>query len=298
MLKAIVRRRWLSSVLWLLASAAVASGCGPAEPAPAVATPTVTLSRDAVPLGGPLEATYRFVVAADAHFDGPYRVMVHYLDADDGFLWADDFDPPTPVMDWRPGQTIEFTRTSFLPIYPYVGDATLQIGLYSTVSGQRVPLSGDDMGQLAYRAAAVNLLPQTSSIFTVYKEGWQSVESAPDPPATEWQWSKKDGVLAFKNPRTDSVLYLDVDNPSAPKLGPQQVTVAVGNETVDAFTIASPERLLRKVAIGAGQLGSGETVELHIIVDKTFVPSDLDPGSHDSRELGVRVFHAYVDHGN
>jgi hypothetical protein len=283
------------SVLVCVLLSALAAACGRTEAPPGMATPSVSVNKDEVPLGGPLETTYRFVVADGTRFTENYRVMVHFLDADDAFMWADDFDPPTPTTEWQPGQTIEFTRTTFLPIYPYVGDATIQVGLYSAASGERVPLVGDDMGQQAYRGARLHLLAQTSSIFTVYKEGWQGVETAPEDPGTEWQWSKKDGVLAFKNPSKDCVLYLDVDNPSIPKLGPQQVTVSIEGQTIDSFTIESPARVLRKVPISQSQFGSAEMVELHIAVDKTFVPAELDSTTRDNRELGVRVFHAYVD---
>ncbi len=279
-------------------AAAVAVGCARPAPAPGVATPTVTLNRTEVPLGGPIETTYAFAVADGARFDENLRVMVHYLDADGAFMWAEDFDPPTPTTDWRPGQTVTFTRTTFLPIYPYVGDAIIQIALYSAAGGARVPLTGDDMGQLAYRTATVRLLPQTSSVFTIYKEGWQGVESAPEDPGSEWQWSKKDGVLAFRNPQKDAMLYLDVDNPSAGKIAPQTVAVTVGDQTIDTFTIDSPSRILRKVPITAAQFGGDENVEMHITVDKTFVPAELPDGGGDRRELGIRVLHAYVDDRN
>jgi hypothetical protein len=274
---------------------AILAGCGRTQPAPAVATPTVTVNRTEVPLGGPLETRYRFVVADGASFAENYRVMVHVLDADDSFLWAEDFDPPTPTTSWRPGQTIEFSRRTFVPMYPYVGEATIQIGLYSVKTGQRLVLAGDEMGQHAYRAAKIRLLPQTSSILVVYKDGWQGVESVPNQIGGEWQWSKKDGVLAFRNPQADSVLYLDVDNPSVKQLGPQQVTVAAGDQTLDTFTVDSTDRILRVIPISAAQLGPGETAEVHVQVDKTFVPAEIDPASHDTRQLGVRVFHAYVD---
>ena len=42
-------------------------------------------------------------------------------------------------------------------------------------------------------------------------------------------------------------------------------------------------------------MGSGEMVELQISVDKTFVPAlAAGTNSKDPRELGVRVFHAFV----
>jgi len=46
----------------------------------------------------------------------------------------------------------------------------------------------------------------------------------------------------------------------------------------------------------AQQLGPGDMVELTLEVDKTWVPALLPNGnSHDSRELGIRVFHAFVE---
>jgi hypothetical protein len=42
-------------------------------------------------------------------------------------------------------------------------------------------------------------------------------------------------------------------------------------------------------------MGSAEMVELRLVVDQTFVPA-LEPGAsgNDPRELGARVFHAFV----
>ncbi len=47
--------------------------------------------------------------------------------------------------------------------------------------------------------------------------------------------------------------------------------------------------------ISAAAMGSGEMVELRLVVDQTFVPA-LEPGAtgNDPRELGARVFHAFV----
>jgi hypothetical protein len=38
-------------------------------------------------------------------------------------MWTDDHTPPVPTTQWKPGQTVEYTRTVFIPIFPYVGDA-------------------------------------------------------------------------------------------------------------------------------------------------------------------------------
>jgi hypothetical protein len=75
----------------------------------------------------------------------------------------------------------------------------------------------------------------------------------------------------------------------------QQVTVTLGGQVIDDFTLQPKQPQLRKVTLTAAQLGTGDVAELVISVDKTYVPATLVSGSKDPRELGVRVFHAYID---
>src|SRR5437867_10143352 len=96
-----------------------------------LATPKITLSHGRVVADSALEITYRFEVAADARFSEDYRVFAHVVDTDGEQMWTDDHDPPTPTSQWKPGQVIEYTRTVFVPIFPYVGEATIQLGLHS-----------------------------------------------------------------------------------------------------------------------------------------------------------------------
>jgi hypothetical protein len=263
--------------------------------APPVATPSVTPSHDKTPLGSPIDITYKFVVASDAKFTEDLRVMVHVVDADEELIFAFDHNPPVPTTQWKPGETVEYTKTVFVPIYPYVGEATIQVGLHSTTTQKRVTLAGDDAGQRAYKVAKLQLQPQTENVFTVFKEGWHPGEIAEHNASVEWQWTKKDATLSFKNPKKDSLFYLDVDNPGSVFNEAQQVKVTLGGEAVDEFTLLPRQPQLRKVALKAAQLGTGDMAELVISVDKTYVPAVLVPGSNDPRELGIRVFHAYVD---
>jgi hypothetical protein len=54
--------------------------------------------------------------------------------------------------------------------------------------------------------------------------------------------------------------------------------------------------MLRKIKLSAAQIGTAEMAELHIAVDRTFFPAQVaGANSKDPRELGVRVFHAFVD---
>src|SRR5262249_19756823 len=137
-------------------------------PAPPIATPSLTLNHDKAPLGSPIDLTYKFVVANDARLSEDFRVMVHVVDTDNEMLFTFDHTPPVPTSQWKPGQTIEYTRTEFVPVYPYVGEAAIQIGLYSTKDQKRQPLAGGDAGQRAYKIATITLQPQTENIFVVY----------------------------------------------------------------------------------------------------------------------------------
>jgi hypothetical protein len=264
-------------------------------PSPPVATPSLTLSHDRAPLGSPIDITYKFVVANDARFAEDYRVLVHVVDADDELIFAFDHNPPTPTTQWKPGQTIEYTRTAFIPVYPYVGEASIQIGLHSTVNQKRLPLVGDDAGQNAYKVARLQLQPQTENVFTVYKEGWHPAEVAEHNATIEWQWTKKDATLSFKNPKKDSLFYFDVDNPGSVFSESQQVRVSLGGQVIDEFTLKPKAPELRKIPLKATQLGSDDVAEIVISVDKTYVPAVVTSNSKDPRELGVRVFHAFVD---
>jgi hypothetical protein len=295
----IVRPPIRSVSLGLAALVVLTSGlasCSRKEAAsPPVATPSLTLSHDRAPLGSPIDITYKFVVANDARFAEDYRVLVHVVDADDELIFAFDHNPPTPTTQWKPGQTIEYTRTAFIPVYPYVGEASIQVGLHSTVNQKRLPLVGEDAGQNAYKVARLQLQPQTENVFTVYKEGWHPAEVAEHNATVEWQWTKKDATLSFKNPKKDSLFYFDVDNPGSVFSESQQVRVSLGGQVVDEFTLKPKEPELRKIPLKATQLGSGDVAEIVISVDKTYVPAVVTSNSKDPRELGVRVFHAFVD---
>ena len=290
--------RFGSLVTGVLAAVTVAAsfvGCRRGEPpAPPVARPTVTLNRDKAPLGSPVEINYKFAVPNDVKIEGNHRVMFHILDANEELIWADDHDPPVPTSQWKAGQTVEYTRTVFTPLYPYVGETLLRVGLYSRTTGRRLPLEGDDAGQRAYNVGKLQLQPP-ANVSTIFKDGWHPAEVADRDAAVEWRWTRKQATLAFRNPKRDSVFYLDLDNPGDVFTDQQRVRVSLGDQVLEEFQLTPKRRLLKKIPIAAGRLGAGDMSELQITVDKTFVPKTLTNGtSKDPRELGVRVFRAII----
>lgn len=279
----------------LLVLALAAGACGSKKDrATPLATPSATLSSTRVPLGSPIAITYKFEVAPSARFDKDYRVLVHFLDADEEMMWADDHVPPVPTSSWKGGQVVEYSRTLFVPLYPYVGEAAVVVGLYDPATAARVPLSGEALGQREYRVARLRLQPQTDNIFLAYLEGWHGPETAADNQAVEWQWTKREAVLRFRNPRKNAVFYLHYDGRPAMFDSPQTVTVWLRDEVIDTFQVTTANEDIRKVPLKAAQFGTDDVVVCRISVDKTFVPSAANAGSRDTRELGIRVFHAFV----
>src|SRR3954463_9075065 len=280
----------LTSAVAVVAIAVTSSCSGKTDNEPPVATPSLTLSRDTVAIGSPVKLTYKFVVAPDARFNTDYWVFVHVLDPTGELLWTDDHLPTPSTTAWKPGQTVEYTRTVFVPNYPYIGEALVRLGLYDRATTNRLALNAPQVSRREYLVAKFQLQPQSENIFLIYKDGWHPAEVATDNAASEWQWTKKTATISFKNPKKDSTFYLEFDARTDLFNPPQQVTLRIGDQVIAKFAADTRERKMLTFPITAAQLGSGDMTELLIDVDRTF-----SPGSGDLRELGIRVFHAFIE---
>ena len=258
-------------------------------------TPAVELNKPRAPIGSPIEVTYRFDVGSDFEsFPQDYVAFVHFLDSHDELLFTDDHQPAEPTSSWKPGSTVQYSRTVFVPLYPYLGTATIAMGLYDPETGERVGLSGANTGQSAYQVGELTLLDQKENIFLVYKEGWHPLESSPENPAIEWQWTKQEAVCSFKNPKVDALLYLKADTNIEAFPEPLQVQILVGETELTQITVEDRSPFLVKIPIPATALGSEDWVDLKIVNNQSFVPSELGTGG-DPRQLGLRVYHLYID---
>jgi len=282
-------RRTLGFLL-LCAVSMVAASCNRDKPAaPPVARASVTLNKDKAAIGSPLAMTYKFEVAENAGFDGNYAVFVHVTGPDGETLWQDDHAPSIPTTRWKAGDTIEYTRMVFVPNYPYIGEATVRIGLYDPTTSRRLTLAGTDAGSQEYVVAKLNLLPQADNIYLIYKDGWHNAEVDPANPLVEWQWTKKTAALAFKNPKRDATFYLKYDARADLFNPPQQVTLRLNGQEFGSFAADAKDPVLKTFAISAAQFGDAEMAEISIDADRTFNA----PG--DARDLGIRIYHAFVE---
>jgi len=112
----------------------------------------------------------------------------------------------------------------------------------------------------------------------------------------EWQWSRREATLAFRNPRRDVRFYLETDQPAQDAFTePQRIELRIGDAVVDSFALPGGGTTIRRLDLPANRLGDADTVEMSVSVDKTFVPAEVPIlKSSDPRELGIRVFRAYV----
>ena len=279
-----LRRRALLLVL-------LTSAC--ADPEDAIGTVALSLDRTTVPLGAPIELRLRFDAWPKfAQIEEDYRVFVHFLDANEDLMWEADHEPPVPTSMWF-GRTVSYTHRATIPMYPYIGEVTVVVGLYSPTTGERLVLAGEDLGQRAYGGAGLIVEPLAESNFLLYEEGWHPEEFAPDS-SRHWRWTSDQASLSFLNPRSDAVLYLEVGGRPDLAGSPQRLTVSSGEIVLHDVMVESDDAQFLELDLATAQLGEETTVTLDLRIDPSFVPNEVGSGD-DERRLGVRVFYSFLE---
>jgi len=276
--------------------ALVVAACRTPDAAPAVAVVQFSTSKARVSPGSPVDFTYEFDVAPGAAISGDYRVFTQIVDADgDGVPWEDDHAPAVPTSQWKPGETVKYTRTTFVPMTAPLGDVSVEVGLYN--GDDRLPLTTDPAPAKpphgrAYRVGTLQIVPLAEgNLFLIRRSGWYPSEGA-------WSWTQKTAVFGLEtNPHRDLLLYLHYAGMPAMLGGqPQQVTVSAGRQVLDRFTVNSTDPAIRRIPVPASALGAADPPEqFSLEVDRTFVPASQPGGSQDTRTLGLRVFHYFVE---
>ena len=289
------RAPWVALAVAVLLPATLA--CGRRKPTEVNdITPSFAVNRDRAPLGSAVEMTYTWTAGPSAKkLTQEYRALVHFLDAHRTLLFTDDHVPTPPPSTWEPGKTYSYTRTVFIPFYRYAGEVQVVMGLYPiSGKGERVGLKGEDTGLREYKVAKMELLPQTENIFLVYKDGWHSPESSAQNPGLERTWTKKDALVAFKNPKKDILIYLEADTNVKAFDAPPVLILAVAGKTGVQVPITDSEVFMKKVRVKAADLGTEEWVDLRLSMNQSFVPKVKNLNAMDDRELGLMVYHLFV----
>jgi hypothetical protein len=285
---------WAGTAL-ILAVVAVLPACRRRKAEVNDIVPSISFNRTSVPLGSPLEITYTWTVEPTAKkLTQDYRAFVHFLDSHKINLFGDDHAPVPPTTQWEPGKTYSYTRTMFIPIYPYVGDLEVRIGMDPAgARGERLTLKAEDAGMGEFRIGKLELLPQTENIFLVYKEGWHNPETSPQNPSLERMWTKRNAMVSFKNPKKDLIVYLEADTNAKAFDAPPVLTVSAG-KTGLVIPIENSEVFLKKIRVKGADLGTQDWVDLRLDMNQSFVPKLKGVNTNDDRELGLLVYHLYV----
>ena len=281
---------------YLVLLAVVVASCGSArDDAAPVAAATVALSPGQAGPGAPVEMKYRLEALPGATLPpGMLVLFVHAVDADGKVLWTDDHEPPQAVGTWKPGVPVEYTRTMFVPRSTPAGPLQIVVGLYSPSTGARVPLRGEATESRAYRMATLEIGPDPSGAFVAYTDGWHNPEAS-ETLGREWRWSKGTGHLAFRNPMKAADLWLELDQPVPGVASPQQIEIKAGGAVLDSFTLENQQPVIRRIAVPQEAMGAADTVDVEITPRESFVPASIPSlKNNDRRELGVRVFNAYL----
>lgn len=260
-------------------------------------TASFKANRMSAPLDSAIEVTYSWTTGPEfKKITGDYRALVHVIDQGKVLLFTDDHAVTPPPSQWEASKAYTYTRTVFVPVVTYIGDATITMGLYPDGRGERIPLKGEDFGLREYAVGKMQLLAQVENIRVYYKEGWHNPEPGPNP-MVDTTWTKKEAVLSFKNPKKALILYLQFDAPYSAKnypSGPPTLTLTAQGRAGYTHTFENGELVEKKIRFTAAALGEEDTVELRFSMDRTIVPKTLGLSSTDDRELGVRVYDVFV----
>tara|TARA_B100001123_G_scaffold446424_2_gene600882 strand:- start:40621 stop:41574 length:954 start_codon:yes stop_codon:yes gene_type:complete len=305
---------WLLSLILLI----FVPGCGsdPNSERTPVANVDLSLRRSDISIGGPLSMRIDFDVLRD--IESPQRdlrVLLHFVDSAGRLMWADDHEPVVASDGWTRGETISYERNIRIPLYPYVGNAVLLIGLYSVTTGERHSLGGEEVGDRRYLGGEITLAPLSDANFVTFGSGWHPDEFSPDF-SDQWRWTSERASLFFENPRSDAVLYMELDGRPELFEVPQEVGFFIGDENVFEFNLEDHRRRFYEIRISAETMGTRDAVRLDLTVDQTFQPrqvsaidtaetgnsvqlrADNDPSLNlpeDPRNLGVRVFYTFLE---
>ncbi len=282
-------------LLFLLLLLGLLAACDARRPK-AYITPEVRFNRRSVEMGAPVEVTYTFRASRD--FPGLRKdlvVFVHFIDPSGVIRFVDDHTPAIRTNQWKAASEYSYTRTMFIPENIPAGDYIVELGMYTPMGkGERFVLNAKMRSERTYDLGRLPIHEPEVEKKTEYVQGWYDVEREPNNNWYHWQWTSARAVKRMPNPKAPALLYLSADTDRNRFPDDPRVTVMVGNRVVETFPIDSSEPFVKKYRLDPQSLGQAEMVELSLLIDHTFKPSD-DGVSTDSRPLGLRVYSFYLD---
>jgi hypothetical protein len=203
-------------------------------------------------------------------------------------LFLDEWEPPVPTSEWKPGSEYMFVRRVYIPAFIDEFDAGFR-GAERPVLTILLVLptdTGPGAGRVLSRRK-IKVVPATDAPVIVYSSGWYEPETVPGNIGPGWRWTSREARADIDNPGRDVLLVIRGEAGASAPPG-QMVTVSVAGRVLEEF-VPGEGAFERSYAVKKEWLGGGTDFELVIGVDKTFVPAKTAPGASDERELGVKI---------
>ena len=168
-----------------------------------------------------------------------------------------------------------------------------ELGLPFFEPGDDSPIPATLDAHAEYDGWLVTAEDKARMFLVEFTNGWYAQETAD---GSSWRWTQQTATLSFLNPRTAVVLHLDYGaRADLFEDSPRTLTITVGDQVARSFVRDAAGRQTINVLLPAAMLGGRDRVDVHIGVDRPFVPANVSPGSQDTRELGIRVYRAAVE---
>ncbi len=167
----------------------------------------------------------------------------------------------------------------------------MRLGLYDPPSGKRLVLNAPEASRREYVVAKIQILASSREHLRDLQGRLAPGGKRRQEPAERVAVDQEDrDARRSRTRRRTSTLYLEYDARPDLFTPPQQVTLKIGDQVVGQFTADAKSPTLLTFPMTAASSGPATWWTWSIDVDQTFKPGGTDP-----RELGIRVFHVYVE---
>ena len=151
--------------------------------------------------------------------------------------------------------------------------------------GDESPIAAKLDAHAEYDRWLVTTKDKKRMVLVAFTDGWYAQETAD---GSAWRWTQQTATLSFLNPRAPAVLHLDYDARADLFADiPRTITISSGSQVAHSFVPDGAGRQQTNVLLAAEMLGRRNRLEVHIAVDRLFVPANVGAGSRDTRELGI-----------
>jgi hypothetical protein len=243
-----------------------------------------------------LKMKYEFVLSKDFKgLNDDYVVFVHFWRAKNKeMLLLDDHQPEKKISQWQKGDKITYSRVLYIPRFLDEFDidfegyevVKLTVGLYN-------PKAEDKKINLFQKTLNIQSASSVAPEI-VYDEGWYQSETdlnIANKDERTWRWTSKKAVCIIENPKKECLLKI-IGSVDKTKFTDQKVILKINDKILEEF-IPETSMFSKEYIITPLMMGIEDEFRFTIETDKTFIPSKLNPGVNDDRELGIQVFFLY-----